>query len=327
MAKSWDKNTVYATTAAAFYAFKALAKAQGFTVPSSSDGTTYNAAGDQITHGGAGAGGMANSLAWFRLRDPAGVREWLFQRGSTSNHHWWIRYSALARFVGGAPSATVGPTATDSQNHVGTATAGTDCFLGGGGEGTLRFQMMVDSTAPYTWYMYAYSTGGSGTRGWIFCDALQAGSYDAADTDPVVLGFFTQAAEIFTNATSITTIMQSSATPGTPGLFAWIKFGLAGAGYVGMAVSPIYEGSTNFYAPGGAAQNPYSAKDEVFAPMVSRSAVRTAPTGLKGVLQNMRMVGPQHASSGDVINVAGVKDFIVVDKSFAQPWDGTDPLN
>ncbi len=65
--------TYPSTGSAAIFAFKELLVDAGWTVLPSSDGTTYNASGDQITTGSSGAGGMANNSAWFRIESPAGA--------------------------------------------------------------------------------------------------------------------------------------------------------------------------------------------------------------------------------------------------------------
>ncbi len=326
MAKSFDKNTVYATTAAAIFALKALLKAQGWTVKSSGDGlSAFSSSGDIITGSGSGANGMNNALAWFRIQDPGGVREFVWQRANTSAHHWWTTYSAQSKFTGGSPSATARPTATDGQNFIGTNTTGLDAFLGGGGDGTFRFQMMADSSAPYTWYILAYSSGGSTCRGCYFMDSLQSGSYDAADTDPVVLGAFTTGTGMFNNATATTLMSGADKTPGNDGLFCWYKYGLTGATYVSMGACAIVDAG-NIMIPGGLPVNAFTSKDEVFAPMVGRYSTRTQPQ-FKGVMQNMRYVGPQRALSGDTLTVVSTKDYIIQDKSIAFPWDGTDPSN
>ncbi len=326
MAKTFDKNTVYATTAAAIFAFKALLKAAGWVVKSSGDGlSAFSSSADIITGNGSGANGINNSQAWFRIQDPGGLREFVWQRGSASAHHWWVTYSAQSKFTGGSPSATARPTATDGQNFIGTSTTGLDSFLGGSGEGTFRFQMMADTSAPYTWYIMAYSSGGSTHRGCYFMDSLQAGSYDAADVDPVVLGAFTTGQGLFNGLTSTTLMSGADKTPGNDGLFGWYKYGLSGAAYVSFGAMAVVDAGS-IMIPGSLPVNPFSSKDEVFAPLVARSTVRTTPQ-FKGVMQNFRWMGPQRAFSADTLTVVSTKDYLVVEKSTAFPWDGTDPTN
>lgn len=105
-----------ASFAECMYQLKELLKTAGWTVQSSSDGTTYNASGDQITSGGSGAGGMANTNAWFRIRSPAGASnpEFTVQRG-TGNTAWRVKFSQSNAFTGGSPGATQTPSATNER--------------------------------------------------------------------------------------------------------------------------------------------------------------------------------------------------------------------
>lgn len=77
------------TGSQAIFNLKELLKSAGYQVLSSSDGTTYNSTGDQISSGSSGANGMANNRAWFRIRSVDGINEWVFQRDS-SNTSWRI---------------------------------------------------------------------------------------------------------------------------------------------------------------------------------------------------------------------------------------------
>jgi hypothetical protein len=319
MAKVWTPNTTPASSAESIYNLKQLLKTAGWTVPKSSDGTTFNSSGDQITTGASGAGGMANSRAWFRIQDPGGGREFCFQRGSSGNTTWWIKYSKSAKFTGGAADATNMPTATDEKNLVGTATTGTTAFSGT--EGAMRYNSMADNAAPYSWWSYAFSNGGSTTRHFMFMEGMQTGSFDPGDTDPVVLGIYTAgSAMVSTNP-----IIGWTASDGTVGAvgnnFAWINGTYAGCGgiyYVGSA-----GGVSKVLIPGGLPVNPYTSKDEVFPSHFARSVSVVAPTGWKGVGANIRYIGTSRALSGDTLTVTTTRDFLVIEGSFAVPWDGS----
>src|SRR5688572_23586724 len=109
--------TTPATNALAMFALKEALVDEGWIVVSSSDGSTYNAAGDQITTGASGAGGLDNSDAWFRLRMPeyqGRERELMVQRGG-SGQSWRIAYSHEDTFDSGTPDATTIPEATDQE--------------------------------------------------------------------------------------------------------------------------------------------------------------------------------------------------------------------
>ncbi len=324
MAKLFTPSLTPATTAIATYNLKQLMKTAGWNVKSSGDGlSAYSSSTDVITSGASGANGLDNSGAWFRIQDPAGLREFCFQRGIGAQWYW-IRYSALDQFTGGSPSATVAPTATDQNNMVATNTSGQQ--IANGTESAMRFHMMADSSAPYTWYMFCYSTGGSTTRGLIAMDSLQAGSYNVLDTDPVVLAYVTTGTDIF-NAGGGVVFSQSGQTAGGAGLYGWIKMNLAGEGYVNFAWARTFDGAGNVGIPGGLPVSQYSGNDEVFAPQILRYSGAPAPVGWKGVLSNFRHIGPQRANSGDTLSVVTTRDYIVLEKSIALPWDGSVPAN
>lgn len=72
---------IFATTAEAYmFQFKEFMKVAGWQVKASGDGLAlYSSTGDVIDSEGAGAGGMANARAWFRLVSPDDVIEYTFQ--------------------------------------------------------------------------------------------------------------------------------------------------------------------------------------------------------------------------------------------------------
>lgn len=193
MAKFSDVNTI-GTGAAAIFKLKAVLKAAGWTVPSSSDGTTYNSSGDQITVATSGAGGMANNSAWFVIREPGGRREWCFQRGTT-NQVWRVKYSALARFTGGSPGATRVPSATDSADANALIGGGTDASPTFGSwfatDSTYRVHITANSTPISGCYPFnlitTISPGSTVSNACCFQEPMAPGSFSAADVDPCVV--------------------------------------------------------------------------------------------------------------------------------------------
>jgi hypothetical protein len=161
--------------------------AAAWVVESSSDGTTYNSSGNQITGGGTGAHGLANNMAWFRIRDPGGVREFIVQRGTT-NLQWAIKYSPAARFTGGAPTATQVPTATDEVAIWGNITGATQTYAGlFTSDGTYNLHMgMGDASVHYAFWAQALilgTTSGSAFGSWCMDYVLNS---DVGDLDPTV---------------------------------------------------------------------------------------------------------------------------------------------
>ena len=192
MAYAYLVNQTPATAAVAIYNLKTQLKAGGWTVPRSSDGTTYNSSGDQISSGSSGANGMDNARAWFVIQEPASPsRQFCFQRdnttGANTSYKWRIKYSKGAGFTGGSPDAVTVPTATDEQFLLGSGT-GTTVFaalFSLATDGGFRHQIVVDGASRYGWASFAWiNTTGVPTHG-LFYDPITSGT--AADVDPSVL--------------------------------------------------------------------------------------------------------------------------------------------
>ena len=195
MAKFSDCNTITSsTTGVPTFIFKQTLKAAGWTVPSSSDGLTYNASGDQITTSGTGAGGLQNTRSWFRLRDPGGRRELCIQYASISGSlQWRVKFSEVSRFTGGSPSATVTPTAADERVVWG---GGTDASPTGSyiwSSISARVHVIANSTpigGVYPFIAFCTITPGSTAIGGFMCmEPMAPGSYDALDVSPVIMNF------------------------------------------------------------------------------------------------------------------------------------------
>ena len=163
----WIEN-VPATGAVAVFNIKEMLKAAGWTVDESSDGTTYNNSGDEISSGAAGAGGLDNTNAWFRISNPDGV-EYTVQRTNT-NQNYRVKCSPVATFTGGSPGATQTPSATDEGVILGGGTdaAPTGEAWFGGASGTYRHKGGADDASPYHFWSGTFPTGG-GTQnhGWV----------------------------------------------------------------------------------------------------------------------------------------------------------------
>ena len=162
---------------------KELLKSVGWSVLSSSDGTTYNSSGDQISHSGSGANGYGNTSAWFRIQDPGALREYVFQRGSSSLYLKWM-YSASDKFTGGTPNATTPPTATDEQGLARAVTTSQVMF-----PGTAFTHIAAQSSAHngvYAWWLVRAETlAVTPERTIMMCDAMDA-SFSSGDNDPCV---------------------------------------------------------------------------------------------------------------------------------------------
>ncbi len=310
MAYVFNKSTP-ATAGEALFNLKACLKAAGWTAQSSGDGLTYFAASDGITHGGTGAGGMGNSRAWFRLRDPADVVEFMFQRGSGALEDMDVWISRSARFTGGAPDATTVPTATDGVSPWATNPVGKPFFAA---SGTYRWNVGADNAAPYAFWAAAFPNGGGNPNAAFVYERFEAHPSDAS---PILM------------------YVSSTAGPGTPFsaapmialsvafrdvAYSFVPSAVAGAGGWYVRAMQYYNGSV--VVPGGLPTSPITSKDEVFPIPWAIQNGGTSP-GWKGVGTVMKWVGTSR-STGDTLNVAGTRDRIIY-RDVSLPWDGSVP--
>lgn len=327
MAYTFESNggVVVATGSVVIYLLKTLLKSVGWTVPSSSDGTTYNSSGDQITTSASGAGGMANNNAWFRIKEPgANGREYLFQRGTT-NPAWRILYSGPSNgFTGGSPSATQTPSAADEQGIAGGGTHASPTFTTWfGTDGTYKVRMAAGgATELYTWYMWTHNTASFAPISALAMEKFVAGTYNALDEDP--------SATLFELTGAFGSVMHTggSATSGSAGFKAWFKKALVGAAYTVYGWCN-YTFAGTVYGPGGTSGsggiNPYSGKDDVLPLFFARAG--SGNVGRKGIAYMFKAAAFLRAQ-GDTYTVVTTKDYLCVSSGTAEchlvPWDGTD---
>jgi hypothetical protein len=266
-------NTAPATGARAVYTLLACLMQAGWTKVADSDGTTYSSGGTQVTSGASGAGGLGNNSAWVRMRDPAGVREFILQRGTT-NLLWRFLWSHSAKFTGGSPGATQTPSATDEQTvnmgggtHA-SPTFGT-CF---GTDNAYKFHCGADNAAPYDWWWIACdNTTQANVRGGWFLN-MQSASLPAADAAPYIVDF----------GGSGTSRLSSLAIKG----YGYYKKGLAGetwAGFYLLTYGTQRPGTYTQVVPATnasgtnalSASNPYTADPDFLPIPLARDAALT----------------------------------------------------
>ncbi len=310
MAWTFNVNTVPTTGAAAIFALKTLMKAAGWTVPRSSDGTTYNAAGDQITLATSGAGGMANNSAWFVLQHPSHTRQYVFQRG-TNNTVWRAKYSPAAGFTGGTPTITKVPLATDEVVLFGSGTDILPTYATlFSTDATYRMHCMAGGLAEgYSFVLLTHPTGSVALLGCtIYGDAMQTGSYPSADLDPWVAG-------VFASSTGFASVRDAAANTSAR----------AYLGALATANAMIVEiPSISNHFPGGVGPSAWSSKDSGVPCFWGRRSSQPAPAGLKGastLLQN-----PSTARTNmDTIDTVTTRDRIYL-SGYWLPWDGSIPV-
>jgi hypothetical protein len=203
----FSTNNTPATGAVAMFLLKSALKAAGWTIPKSSDGTTYNSSGDQISSGASGANGMGNALAWFVAKDPAGLRSYCFQNSSSApgdNHQWRVTYSKSVGFISGSPSATQVPSATDGKVVQGSGTdssPGFATFMGSDGVLSYRYSCAASSTPiavvigattynVYPFFSVGFPCGGGTPNHGFVADVVNgslSSQFDVNDTDPQII--------------------------------------------------------------------------------------------------------------------------------------------
>lgn len=312
MAYSYSTNNSPATGAVAMYTLKELMKTAGWTVEASSDGSTYNSSGDQITSGSSGAGGMANASAWFRIRMPStdGVtREFTFQR--TSNTNWRIKYSQSAGFTGGSPGTTQTASATDEAILLGGGTDAAPTYAAlFAADAGYRFNAICGGSAEgYTLYAFAFPNGGGTPTMHAFLERMAAGSFPASNIEPYVMKF----------ANASPTVANTNST--TVGPKGWLAKGLAGQGFVFIPANTFTDNS-------GATQlalgpNSYTGIDDMLPILFGRRTALGAPSGYMGIASTLRMSSTTR-TTGDTYTLSSTNDRIIIG-DLAWPWDGSTP--
>jgi hypothetical protein len=323
MAFTFDVSTIPATGAVIVYKLVTALLAQTWTKPRDSDGTTYSPSGVQVSSGNSGTNGLANTNAWFVVRDPNSTRSFCFQRGTT-NTLWRVKYSKSAGFTGGSPAATQVPSATDEQVFYGGGTDASPTFqqvFGSGSDGTLRVNICAgDSTVGYSFYLDCFTSGlPSSTHNVICLDVLSSGSYPVSDTDPAVVyatpvNGSTNAfgSDLYQNVTSAHAYMGAS----------WMGV----HGIVGQDSSSATRCWPADVAGQGVGSNPVTGEDAGVPLPYGRSIGHTGPQGFKGFGSFLRYAGTFRAC-GDTISNTGVnsRDRIWVNGCLL-PWDGSVPV-
>ncbi len=296
----------------AFFALKEHLKSVGWTVPRSSDGTTFNASGDVITQAAAGAGGLDNSLAWFVVRSPDSAHSFCFQRASLGyggtplddSKYWRIKVS-VAGFTGG--SATQVPAAIDEGLLAGTETDAAPSFFPVFVPYTNQcksglYQICAETTAPYQFWACCFGTVdnlGQWTDGLIMMEALVPGTFAPGDVDPFVY----------------------CAAASDPEWYAYTRKGLSDETF--CVVQPLY----GPVMPNHLDVNPITLKDNVI-PQTYAADAQNSSGGWKGTSRMVKMPGVDRGMYAPV-TVVTPGDYIAVGRPFGRkflvPWNGSVP--
>lgn len=317
------KTNLTGTGSLMIYELKELLKLAGWTVTQSGDATTYDDDGDVITGPGGGAGGMANTRAWFVARMPGTTRELCFQRGTT-DLLWRIKYSWNAGFSGGSPSADTVPSASDEEVLHGS---GTDSSPTGAAlfhtDSQYYTQIMAQDSGRYGFWLASYDTSRISQTA-ILLDPMAEGSFPDADADP-----YAMYVALDTSGSSLSQVWAQSSSNNTTAPYlsnsagrgpkAWMRPGLSRAGFVGIGACyfEYYAGGSSRSSTVSYATNATSGED-VFLPVVyARAAAETPPNGVKGVSSLMRINSNRRNNADTTADLAYIQMGHVV-----LPWDG-----
>jgi hypothetical protein len=315
MAWSFDVNNTTITGAQAIYQLKQGLKNAGWTVPRSSDGTTYNASGDQITSGSSGANGMANNNAWFVVKSPSVdgyEREFCIQRMST-NLLWRIKYAVSSTFSGGSPSATQVPSASDEALVHG---GGTDSSPTGSGlfstDSTYRYHFIYGGLEEsYSFYSFGYPLGGGNSNHSFMFDRCSLNTFAPEDLDPFVI-YSSNTSNLISTLSGLSTCK------------CWYKKNLSGQIFQNVAVSDYVNSSGSSLYVGLLGTNAWNGKDDGLPVFYGRNVASGGTPGFKGISRHLYLKCAAR-STGDTISVVTSKDKIYLN-DLILPWNGTSPL-
>ena len=337
MAHSFSTNNTPANGSVSMYLFLATLVAAGWTKTKDSDGTTFSAAGTQVTSGSAGTNGLGNTNAWFVLRAPAvngQQRSFCFQR-SSNNTAWRIKYSYAAGFVGGSPSAAQVPSAADEVTICGSGTDAAPGFATAlPGDGTYRFNACGgDTTIGYGFYWHTFKIADTSSfQMALILDVLVTSSASSADVDPAI---------VYHETTNTSIMFTGLKVPYNGGSQGRCYYGVGGVPTWTAVISAVYvdnwqqnycvAGLSEVSAAGSNGTNGWNGKDDVVPIAFGRPKDTNSygpacnSFGWKCFGQLMKYVTVLRANMDTLSVDAGTKNYIWFNGT-AIPWDGSTPV-
>lgn len=294
MAKFHTVNQLPLTGPLAMFSVKTTLVAAGWTVTKSGDGLAlYSASGDIITGGGAVAGGLGTTRAYFTVTDAATKVCLSFQ--TISNTTYRVKYSETGVMAGGSPNSTTVGSATDEQVLYG---AGTDASPAGTQmlhtDNLYRFHVVANSTAQAGSGTYPFWFGGSvnatGVAASFFgLDGMANGTYNTLDVAPRA---------IITWYVATGPVVAGWGLNSDAGFYAraWIAYGLSTAAFrrVAMSSYSLGVGSGSYLGNPSGGENmstgPYATEDQPLPLLLGRNVTQGAQPGLKGFCADIKLV-------------------------------------
>jgi hypothetical protein len=284
-----------------------------------SDGTTYSAAGAQVTHKGSGANGLNNTSAWTAIKSADGKIYLCLKHGGVNNN--WSLTIAVAPLNAGAPDATTTPDTTVAADHqllwgTGTAAAPVPAAFHSGTNSVYRQNVYADYAGSGFWVEGHRS--GVAPDFVIRIDPLL--DADPADVFPWVVHCHGSTASA--NAFDATNVLSSSsAGVGFPKK--WFKYGLSGQAFVTAPMLAIYSEADGVRVyPNGCAANPYDTSKE---PLVDILYARDSALGSPGPVGRSSLFKWAGVSRSTGESYGG-KTYVRLG-DVAAKWDGSTTVN
>lgn len=327
MVFSYNANQVPASGAVAIYNLKELLKTSGWVVKSSSDATTYNSVGDQLTTGASGTNGLGNSSAWFRIQCPSmgGVtRELCFQRGST-NALWKIKYSYSAGFTGGSPGTTRVPSATDEQFVLGAGTDASPTYQTlFGADTTYKHHCAAGTSSDgYMFYSVAYPHNAGTLSHLLYMDRIIPSTLHPSDVDGYVFyanNSVSVANSNFHGENAVGTTIYSPQS--------WLRKGLSNetwASTPALYYQYYTSGGILTFAEKAMGTNAFDGRDTGLPVVYAKATNETGlVSGYKGIGSLMKIASSTR-SNGTPLDLNGIRDIIQIE-FLLLPWNGTVPI-
>ncbi len=288
----------------ALYNLKELMKTHGWTVPSSSDGTTFSGSSDIITSGNTGAGGLGNTNAWIVLTQPSAVlgstRQICLQNlSSGGNGTIRITYSYTGNLTGGSASTT--PSSADVKTIYNTTLFASPA--------PNRYNMMVNDASPYEFYIFTFPTSSTSNISTIVFSSII--SYPVEELDPYV--FYVK------NSGGSPTSFQYEDVIGA-NFPAWMGKGNSRETFLNIAgMAPTLRNVTNSKVIGNLEVNHVTGNDDILPIFCGFPSY-----GIKGIISIIFWAASTRTSY-DTFSVNSTKDFIIL-RACILPWSGVDPV-
>lgn len=310
-----------ANSSEAMFTFKQLMVAAGWSVVSSSNGTTLSA-GDII----GSASVLNNNSAYFILKQPLGAtgsyggvrRELGFQRGTFGSQYWVAQYLHTSASTGG--NATTMPPGAGSERRWLHGDSANEQILFST-DGTYRWHCLADNAAPYGFWAGAYPSGGGNPTTIIMMDPMTTGTFDANDKDPYV--FYVGSIGVFlaNNAGQDATNQVNSASYFSSPK-AWFAKGQAAQQFRGCGIPHyVWDNAGSQLNAINIGTNVNTVKDD------SLPTLWAAPSGkgYKGFSSFIR-INSGNRATGDTISTTGTntRDWLVM-RNYTLVWNGTVP--